>query len=197
MLSAHTSRLALRQSRCLLQRRAQSSASETAAKTANKAKEGASEASAKAQQGLSRVTSSAGNVLSSASGAAMNAVSGVGGRTGSVIQRVLSRSQHWQTVCSSGTDTANQISFHLRSITQKLWARWERWFISLVAWLLRRFSPGRQGAIYSADICDVKFLANHPKLPPARSKSHQQPFQRDGSKPTDRPKRHAEGCCQP
>ena len=85
-------RLALRQSRWAIQRRAASStteqATQKASETANKAKESASEATSKASQGLSRVTSSAGNVLGSASNAASNAVSRVGGRTGAVINWV-------------------------------------------------------------------------------------------------------------
>ena len=92
MQTSRLPRLAFRQSRWVLQRRAQSSTTESATQTvseqANKAKEGASQAASRAQQGLSRVTSSAGNVLNSASNAAGNAVSRIGGRTGSLINRV-------------------------------------------------------------------------------------------------------------
>lgn len=84
-------RLALRQSRWVIQRRAASTteqATQKASETANTAKEKASEATSKAQQGLSRVTSSAGSVVSSASDATSNAVSRVGGRAGRYISWV-------------------------------------------------------------------------------------------------------------
>ncbi|KAF2765461.1 hypothetical protein EJ03DRAFT_354831 [Teratosphaeria nubilosa] len=87
------SRAAFRQSRFVIQRRAESTTSkvaESASSTASKAKEGASEYAGKAQQGLSRVTSSAGSAASSAASAASNAVSGIGGRTGQAISFVQS-----------------------------------------------------------------------------------------------------------
>lgn len=88
MSSALLPRLAIRQSKLAIQRRAQSSTSEAVSSTASKAKEGATETASKAQQGLSRVTSSAGSALTSAASSAGNAISGVGGRTGAVISWV-------------------------------------------------------------------------------------------------------------
>ncbi|KAF2483588.1 mitochondrial ATP synthase g subunit-domain-containing protein [Neohortaea acidophila] len=85
MSSAVLSRSALRQTRTVLQRRWQSSTTESAkeavSEKAAQAKEGASQAVSKAQSGLSRVTSSAGNVM----GSAGQAISGIGGRTGRLI----------------------------------------------------------------------------------------------------------------
>lgn len=85
MSTALLPRLALRQSRSILQRRCQSSTAESTkeavSQKATQAKEGASQALSKAQQGLSRVTSSASSVASSAG----QAVSGLGGRTGRLI----------------------------------------------------------------------------------------------------------------
>ncbi|KAK5121329.1 hypothetical protein LTR85_005495 [Meristemomyces frigidus] len=87
-------RLAFRQSRWALQKRAASTTTEAAQNTASsgaaKAKEGASQAAGKAQQGLSRVTSSAGSTMSSAASRASAAVSGIGGRTGQAISFVQS-----------------------------------------------------------------------------------------------------------
>ncbi|KAK3710435.1 ATP synthase subunit G atp20 [Vermiconidia calcicola] len=92
MSTAFLPRLVLRQSRLVLQRRAASSTTESAANaassTANKAKEGASQATSQAQQGLSRVTSSAGSALSGVTDATTNVVSRVGGRTGAAINFV-------------------------------------------------------------------------------------------------------------
>merc|ERR1712070_1218440 len=92
MSSAALPRLALRQSRWVIQRRAASTtteaASNTASQGASKAKEGASEAAGKAQQGLSRVTSSAGSAVSSTAASAGKALNNVGGRTGQAIQFV-------------------------------------------------------------------------------------------------------------
>jgi len=81
-------RLAFRQSRWAIQKRAASTTSEAAnaaSSTAAKAKDGVSEAAGKAQQGLSRVSSSAGNAISGVAGSASKAVSGIGGRTGQLI----------------------------------------------------------------------------------------------------------------
>ncbi|KAK5109390.1 hypothetical protein LTR62_007056 [Meristemomyces frigidus] len=81
-------RLASRQSRWILQRRAASTTTEaanTASSAASKAKDTASEVAGKAQQGLSRVSSSAGSAVSGAAQSASNAVSGVGGRAGQLI----------------------------------------------------------------------------------------------------------------
>lgn len=90
MSSAVLSRSALRQTRTVLQRRWQSSTTESAkeavSEKAAQAKEGASQAMSKAQSGLSRVTSSAGNVM----GSAGQAISGIGGRTGRLIGYVQS-----------------------------------------------------------------------------------------------------------
>ncbi|KAK4543919.1 hypothetical protein LTR36_004693 [Oleoguttula mirabilis] len=85
-------RLAFRQSRWALQKRAASTTAEAAQNTASsgasKAKEGASQAAGKAQEGLSRVTSSAGSTVSSAASRASAALSGIGGRTGQAISFV-------------------------------------------------------------------------------------------------------------
>ncbi|WPH05017.1 Hypothetical protein R9X50_00791500 [Acrodontium crateriforme] len=86
MSSKMVSRMALRQSRFIVQRRAASTASEAASNAANKAKDSASEVAGKAQQGLSRVTSSAGSALSGAADTASRMLSGIGGRTGAVIK---------------------------------------------------------------------------------------------------------------
>ncbi|KAK5732775.1 ATP synthase subunit G atp20 [Elasticomyces elasticus] len=85
-MSARLVRLPLRQSRFLVQRRAASTATETASNTAAKAKDTASEVAGKAQQGLSRVTSSAGGAVGGAAERASQAVSGIGGRAGAVIR---------------------------------------------------------------------------------------------------------------
>ncbi|KAK3674073.1 ATP synthase subunit G atp20 [Recurvomyces mirabilis] len=81
-------RLALRQSRWMVQRRAASTTTEAAnaaSSTASKAKEGASAIAGKAQQGLSRVTSSAGSAVSGAAESASNAASQATGRVGQII----------------------------------------------------------------------------------------------------------------
>ncbi|OQO06407.1 hypothetical protein B0A51_17997 [Rachicladosporium sp. CCFEE 5018] len=81
-------RLALRQSRWAVQRRAASTTSEAtsaASAQATKAKEAVSETAGKAQQGLSRVTSSAGESASKAGAAASSTISSVGGRAGRLI----------------------------------------------------------------------------------------------------------------
>jgi hypothetical protein len=91
MSSSILPRLALRQSRVVVQRRAASTttgAAEAASKGASAAKETAQNTASKAQQGLSRVTSSAGPALSKAASAAQNTLSNVGGRTGAVISWV-------------------------------------------------------------------------------------------------------------
>ena len=97
MSSAALPRLALRQSRWVIQRRAASTTSEAASNTASqgasKAKEGASEAAGKAQQGLSRVTSSAGSAVSSTAASAGKALNNVGGRTGQAIQFVQGKDE--------------------------------------------------------------------------------------------------------
>nr|POF02385.1 atp synthase subunit g, mitochondrial [Quercus suber] len=84
-------RLALRQSRLFVQRRAASTTSEAASKakdTASSVASKASETAGQAQQGLSRVSSSAGNAASSAAASAGRALSGIGGTTGQVISFV-------------------------------------------------------------------------------------------------------------
>nr|POE79988.1 atp synthase subunit g, mitochondrial [Quercus suber] len=84
-------RLALRQSRSLVQRRAASTTSEAASKakdTASSIASKASETAGQAQQGLSRVSSSAGNAASSAAASAGRALSGIGGTTGQLISFV-------------------------------------------------------------------------------------------------------------
>lgn len=89
MSTAMLPRLALRQSRVAIQRRAASTTSEAAnaaASGASKAKEAASETAAKAQEGLSWVSSTANSALSSAG----SALSSVGGRTGQAITFVQS-----------------------------------------------------------------------------------------------------------
>ncbi|USW53410.1 Putative ATP synthase, F0 complex, subunit G [Septoria linicola] len=88
MASPAMSRMALRQSKFLLQRRSASTASEgasAASKGAEAAKETAQSTASKAQQGLSKVTSSAGPALSKAASGVTNSLSKVGGRTGQLI----------------------------------------------------------------------------------------------------------------
>ena len=92
MSTALMSRLAFRQSRLVVQRRAQSSASSTAesakeavSQRAGQAKEGAQQAASKAQEGLSRVSSSAGNVVTSAATTVTNVAGRIGGRTGAAL----------------------------------------------------------------------------------------------------------------
>jgi len=99
MPSTSLARLAIRQSRWALQRRAASSTTEAATNAASsgatKAKEGVQRAAGKAQEGLSRVSSSAGSAIGNTASAAGNAVSGMGGRAGAAISFVQSTIQ-WQ-----------------------------------------------------------------------------------------------------
>ncbi|EMF13969.1 ATP synthase subunit G [Sphaerulina musiva SO2202] len=88
MASPAMSRMVLRQSKVLFQRRAASTTSEAAnaaSKAGTAAKETAQSTASKAQQGLSRVTSSAGPALSKAVSSVSNSLSTVGGRTGALI----------------------------------------------------------------------------------------------------------------
>ncbi|GIZ42472.1 hypothetical protein CKM354_000574200 [Cercospora kikuchii] len=88
MASPAMSRMVLRQSKFLLQRRAASTTSEAASaasKGATAAKETAQNTVSKAQQGLSKVTSSAGPALSKAAAGVSSSLSKVGGRTGALI----------------------------------------------------------------------------------------------------------------
>ena len=78
-------RLALRQSRWMLQRRAASTTTEAVSSGAAKAKDSASEVAGKAQQGLSRVSSSAGSTVNKLVSSATSTVTSIGGRTGQVI----------------------------------------------------------------------------------------------------------------
>ncbi|KAK5131801.1 hypothetical protein LTR08_000556 [Meristemomyces frigidus] len=89
MSTSMVPRVALRQSRWVLQRRAASTTTEAAQNAASlgaaKAKGSASEVAGKAQQGLSRVTSSASSTVSRVVSSASNTVSSMGGRTGQAI----------------------------------------------------------------------------------------------------------------
>ncbi|CAK3753022.1 ATP synthase subunit G [Lecanosticta acicola] len=88
MVSPMVGRLAMRQSRFLLQRRAASTTSEATqavSKGATAAKETAQSTASKAQEGLSKVTSSAGPAISKAASSISSSLSRVGGRTGAVI----------------------------------------------------------------------------------------------------------------
>ncbi len=100
MISSSVPRLAFRQSRLAVQRRAASSTTEAATNAAStgaaKAKEGASQAASQAQQGLSRVQSSAGSAVNSASNAASQAASNVGGRAGRAVSFVQGMLRGWR-----------------------------------------------------------------------------------------------------
>jgi len=91
MSSPSFARLAIRQSKSLVQRRAASTtteASNAAASGAAQAKEAVQNTAAKAQQGLSKVTSSASSTVSNAATAATNAAQNAGGRVGQVVSFV-------------------------------------------------------------------------------------------------------------
>lgn len=83
MASPATSRMVLRQSKVLFQRRAAST--NAASKAGTAAKETVQNTASKAQQGLSKVTSSAGPALSKAALSVSSSLSSVGGRTGQLI----------------------------------------------------------------------------------------------------------------
>lgn len=97
MASPALPRLAMRQSRLLVQRRAASTtteASQAASKGATAAKETAQSTASKAQEGLSKVTSSAGPAISKAASSVTNSLSRVGGRTGAAINWVQGKIYH-------------------------------------------------------------------------------------------------------
>ncbi|KAF1825297.1 uncharacterized protein K489DRAFT_314076 [Dissoconium aciculare CBS 342.82] len=91
MSSPSLARLAIRQSKTLVQRRAASTTTEAAnaaSSGAAKATEAVQNTAAKAQQGLSKVTSSASSTVSNAATAAANTAQNAGGRVGQVVSFV-------------------------------------------------------------------------------------------------------------
>ena len=188
------SRLAFRQSRWILQRRAQSSTTEAAAQKVTEAKESVQQATSKASQGLSRVSSSAGNVLSSASNATANALSGVGGRTGRVIGFVQGQRAspyiHWRWLTSrSRPHTAHDLlrASRRRACQDHISRQKHAASVRTAASLIGPIDPTNP----------FQQHANRPELPPTSAKSRQQPVQRDVANDRCRRKRRGDRCEQP